>query len=179
MNASRLAVWIVGAAVSGAWLASAAGITRQARTVRSIPAPPEVVQFDALATEVQAQAGRLRERLATAPAPRAAERNPFSFSSRQAPKRRAAVDLNESSLRAPVESAPMPAEPRLELIGIALSEKPEGAVRTAMITGDSGELIMVVAGQTIVGRYDVVQVAEDSVELKDIETGVVRRLVLR
>ena len=57
MNASRLAVWIVGAAVSGAWLASAAGVTRQARNVRVPPPAPETVQLDALAAEVQTQAG--------------------------------------------------------------------------------------------------------------------------
>ena len=177
MNASRLAVWIIGAAVSGAWLASAAGITRYARQVRSIPAPPEVIQFDALADEVQAQAGRLHDRLATAPAPRLAQRNPFSFAPRPVERRRA-VDLEASTLRAPVHE-PLRTEPVLELIGIAASEKPEGLVRTAMITGEHGELIMVTAGQRILSRYDVTAVAEDAVELKDVETGATRRLILR
>jgi hypothetical protein len=177
MSASRVAAWIIGAAVCGAWLASAAGVTRQARTVRTAPPAAEVVQLDALATDVQAQAGRLRERLANAPAPRLAERNPFRFSPR--PERRpagAAADL-------PLPPAPLPVpeirEPVLELVGVAESKKEEEVVRTAMITGGYGELMMVTAGQRILGRYDVVAVSDDAVDLKNLETGAIRRLILR
>src|SRR5690606_30091509 len=42
MSAPRAAAWIIGAAMCGAWLASAAGITRQARTARPAPRPAEV-----------------------------------------------------------------------------------------------------------------------------------------
>jgi hypothetical protein len=185
MSASRVAAWIIGAAVCGAWLASAAGVTRQARTLRTAPPAAEVVQLDALATDVQAQAGRLRERLANAPAPRLAERNPFRFSAR--PERRpagAAADL-------PLPPAPLPVpeirEPVLELVGVAESKlvgvaeskKEEEVVRTAMITGGFGELMMVTAGQRILGRYDVVAVSDDAVDLKNLETGAIRRLILR
>lgn len=179
MNASRLAVWIVGAAVSGAWLASAAGITRQARNVRSIPTPPDVVQFDALAAEVQTQAGRLRERLANAPAPGVANRNPFAFSQSSARRRSVPIEIGEPALPAPTAGSIEPSEPVLELIGIAVSEKPEGPVRTAMITGNYDELIMVTVGQRILGRYDVMSIGEDLVELKDVTSGETRRLVLR
>lgn len=179
MNPSRLALLIVGAAVFGAWLASAAGLTRQARNVRAAPPPADVVRFDALAAEVQAQAARLRERLANAPAPRAAERNPFSFSKVPVPRREASVDLDESSLREPLPPPSVPSEPVLELIGIAASKTDGGLVRTAMITGPYDELIMVTAGQQILSRYDVVTVTEDAVELKDVATGTTRRLILR
>jgi hypothetical protein len=177
MNASRLAVWIVGAAVSGAWLASAAGVTRQARNVRVPPAAPETIQLDALAAEIQAQTGRLRERLANAPAPRLAERNPFSFHS--APSRRTdtPVEPNVAIVPAPVASE-MP-EPVIELIGIAESKTTTGSVRTAMITNEQHDLIMVIVGQQILGRYDVAAVTEDAVDLKDVRTGATRRLILR
>ena len=177
MNASRLAVWIVGAAVSGAWLASAAGVTRQARNVRVPPPAPETIQLDALAAEVQAQTGRLRERLANAPAPRAAERNPFSFDS--APIRRRAVPAEPNLAIAPAPVASEAAEPMIELIGIAESKTPTGTVRTAMITNEQNDLIMVIVGQRILGRYDVAAVTEDAVDLKDIRTGATRRLILR
>lgn len=180
MDASRLAVWIVGAAVSGAWLASAAGVTRQARVARAASRPPEAVQFDALAAEVQAQTVRLRERLAQAPAPSATDRNPFTFYTEPARRRVAA----STQTRSPIEheaslSAPEAREPVLELVGIAETTKPEGIVRTAMITGGYDDLIMVTAGQRILGRYDVISIQVDAVELKDVETGGTRRLVLR
>src|SRR5688500_12828823 len=118
MSASRAAAWIIGAAVCGAWLASAAGVTRQARLMRVSPKPADVVQFEALAADVQAQAGRLRERLANAPAPRAAERNPFSFSASPVPRRAAAAARPAPVVLEP--AAPVDVrEPALELIGVA------------------------------------------------------------
>jgi hypothetical protein len=178
MSASRAAAWIIFAAVCGAWLASAAGVTRQARAVRVAPKPADVVQFEALAADVQAQAGRLRDRLANAPAPRAAERNPFRFSA--SPDRaRTAVAVRPAPV-APEPAAPVDVrEPMLELIGVAETSRPEGVIRTAMITGGYNELMMVTAGQRILGRYDVVAVGVDAVELKDVQTGGTRRLMLR
>ncbi|MBA2304439.1 MAG: hypothetical protein H0W08_17655 [Acidobacteria bacterium] len=176
MSASRVAAWVIGVAMCGAWLASAAGVTRQARAPRLASRGADVVQFDALAADVQAQAGRLRARLAAAPAPRPVERNPFSFSARPVPPRLA--DKRHPSpvaLTPPVETR----EPVLELIGIAENTRPEGLVRTAMITGGHDELMMVTAGQRILGRYDVVLVGADAVELKDVQTGGKRRLILR
>jgi len=38
---------------------------------------------------------------------------------------------------------------------------------------------MVTPGQRILGRYDVISVGEDAVELKDVQTGATRRLILR
>ena len=66
-----------------------------------------------------------------------------------------------------------------ELIGIAESPGSSGLVRTAMITDAQQDLIMVVAGLRILGRYDVVSVGEEGVDLKDIDTGRTRRLILR
>ena len=77
---------------------------------------------------------------------------------------------------APVASE-MP-EPMIELIGIAESKTPTGTVRTAMITNEQNDLIMVIVGQRILGRYDVAAVTEDAVDLKDVRTGATRRLIL-
>ena len=176
MNASRLAVWIVGAAVSGAWLASAAGVTRQARTVRVPPPAAETIQLDALAAEVQAQAGRLRERLANAPAPRT-QRNPFSFGSAPTKHRVPSAEIRHT-ITPPPNAAELPA-PVIELIGIAENQGSTGVVRTAMMTNEQNDLIMVTAGQRILGRYDVLAVTEEAVDLKDVQTGATRRLILR
>lgn len=179
MNASRVAAWIIGAAVCTAWLASAAGVARQGRPARHGGRPSDVIQqFDALAADVQAQAGRLRDRLASAPAPRSTERNPFRFSERAV--RRRAPGAAAASRAATVTEVAEVREPALELVGIAETKTADGLIRTAMITGGyGGELMMVRTGQQILGRYDVAAVGADAVELKDLQTGKGRRLMLR
>jgi hypothetical protein len=130
---------------------------------------PEAVQLDALASDVQSQALRLRQRLSSAPAPRATIRNPFEFVAVQPPP--------AASIRTPAPSAPpvlAPPEPNLVLIGVA----EDGTTRTAMIeSGD--ELVMAIEGQTIVSRYRVVQIGADAIELIDLVTGTTRRLFLK
>jgi hypothetical protein len=176
MKASRLAAWMVCAAVGGAWLASAAGVTRSPRISPERPRSGEDIRLDALAADVQAQAGRLRERLSNAPSPSAAQRNPFSFGMRPRPKAREAL-----ATAAPPVPPPPPEilEPSLTLIGIAETRTPDGVVRSAMITGGREDLMMVTAGQRLLSRYDVIAVGADAVELKDLETGLTRRLVLQ
>ena len=180
MSAPRLAAWIIGAAVCGAWLASAAGVTRQARVTPTAPPATDVVQLDALAADVQAQATRLRERLAQAPAPNSAPRHPFRFA--PAPSQRPSRGVTTRTAApeaAATESVMPPAEAALDLVGVAETSTAEGLVRTAMMTGDTGDLIMAIAGQRILGRYEVVAIDAEAVELKDVQTGAVRRLVLR
>lgn len=180
MSAPRLAAWIIGAAVCGAWLASAAGVTRQARIAPSAPPATDAVQLDALAADVQAQASRLRARLAQAPAPNSTPRNPFRFApALSQPQVRTATTRTGAPEAAAIEIAMPAAEPALDLVGIAETSTAEGLLRTAMMTGEAGDLIMAIAGQRILGRYDVVAIDAAAVELKDVQTGAVRRLVLR
>lgn len=137
------------------------------------------MKLDALAADVQAQAGRLRQRLSAAPAPQGQERNPFTFSSSQAATVARAPVVRAA---APPSIAPAPVEipePVLQLIGVAEDTKAGTLVRTAMITGGYDELMMVVPGQRVLNRYEVMAVGADAVELKDLETGATRRLVLR
>lgn len=175
MNASRAAVWVFCAAVLGAWLAAAAG--RPARTVYAPPRPTAPSPVDHLAADVQAQAGRLQQRLDAAPAPQTPLRNPFVFAARSAAPARPV-----RGAPAPVFLPPAPiepAEPSLMLVGIAEKKAGDGVVRTAMIAGDVEDLIMVTAGQRILGIYDVVAIGLDAVELKHVATGATRRLALR
>ncbi len=168
---------LLGTAACSVWLASAAGVTRQAGQARTTPRQIEAAQFDALAADMQTQAGRLRERLAQAPAPTEAIRNPFRFADRRPPAVRAGRAVLPVAEAAP--ALPEIREPVLQLIGVAETNTKDGRVRTAMITGGHSELMMVTAGQRILGRYDVVAVGADAVELKDLETKAVRRLILQ
>ena len=168
---------LLGTAACSVWLASAAGVARQAQQARTMPRDIEAAQFDALAADMQMQAGRLRERLAQAPAPREAMRNPFRFAERRptaARSQRTVLPLSEAP-----PAAPEVREPALQLIGVAETNTKDGPVRTALISGGQSDLIMVTVGQRILGRYDVVAVAADAVELKDVDTGAIRRLILQ
>ena len=177
MNASRLAAWIFGLGVCTAWLSSAAGVGRSRPAPRTIPASPINAELSTLAADVQTQASRLRDRLAQAPAPSSQERNPFSFVVRAASAPRVAVrPVNPAPAIVP---EPQVSEPLLTLIGVAEMAGPSGPVRTAMITGPGGDLLMVQAGQILLGRYEVAAIGADAVQLKDTGSGAVRTLVLR
>src|SRR5215212_7523538 len=170
MTPLRAATYLVGAVLLAAWFASAAGVVRS-----QIPpvyrASADSTQLDAVVLDVQSQASRLRQRLARAPSPRAALRNPFSFNTRASAP--AAKQARPTLIIAPVDNSPAP-EPVLTLIGVA----EEGAVRTAMV--ESGEeLLMATEGQVLAGHYRVGKVGSDAVELVDIVSGATRRLVLR
>jgi hypothetical protein len=70
-------------------------------------------------------------------------------------------------------------EPVIELIGIAENPGANGPVRTALITNEQEDLMMVTSGQRILSRYDVLVITAEAVDLKDIQTGATRRLILR
>lgn len=169
MKPGRAAIYLGGGMLLAAWLASAAGVGRP-----SIPPPPRLssddARLDSIAADVQSQAVRLRNRLASAPAPGAAIRNPFAFAAREV------TDLPVAR-RMPVATPPVveePPEPDLVLVGFA----EEGSTRTAML-GSGDDLLMATEGQTIVGRYRVSKVGPDAVELVDLTTGATRRLFLK
>jgi hypothetical protein len=171
MSRSRAAAYLVGGILLAAWLASAAGVTMRPRAIPLPRQSPEALELDSVAADVQSQALRLRERLASAPTVRASVRNPFRFVEPEPVPQRVAPK--------PVAAPPpfiqqLIAEPNLVLLGVA----EDGSVRTAMI-GLGDELLMAVEGQTVVGRYRVAKVASDSVELTDLGTGATRRLFLR
>jgi hypothetical protein len=166
--------------VAAAWLASAAGVSRNPRQPPRIPSPsPESVALDGLVADVQTQAIRLRKRLESAPSPQAPLRNPFSFAQRPAAPIRTARPAPEP-LPAFVPAPAVAPEPALQLIGIAEKRVGDALVRTAMLSpGDADALIMATAGQQILGAYEVVAISVDAVQLKDLATGVTRTLLLK
>ncbi len=171
MAPTRAAAYLGGAVLLAGWLASAAGVTRQPRAVRAPQRSQEFAQLDAVASNVQSQASRLRHRMAAAPAPQAPLRNPFVFLERDARP----VGARREPLQAVAALAPIvPVELELDLLGVA----EEGTTRTAMIAlGD--ELLMVTVGNDVAGRYRVAAVGPDAVELTDLATGATRRLALK
>jgi hypothetical protein len=176
MTPTRATAYVGLASVLVAWLAGAAVLS----VTTSWPEPQaprvETSPTQAIADEVQAQASRLRGRLAVAPVPREPLRNPFAFAPRTVRAEHASAAAAPKPLK-PVSE--LPAEPPLQLVGVAERETPTGVVRTAMITADSDELFMLVEGDTLGARYRVKTVGADVVELADLVTGTTRRLALR
>jgi hypothetical protein len=98
MSRTRAAAYLVGGILLAAWLASAAGVTIRPRAVPLPQRSQQAIQLDAVASDVQAQASRLRHRLAAAPTLQGPTRNPFAFEVREIPP--------------PPAPKPQPARPR-------------------------------------------------------------------
>ena len=178
MTAMRAAAYVGGGALLVAWFAAAASSPVQDFAPARDPAAGSAATSgsESIAAEVQAQATRLRARLAQAPAPEIHSRNPFTFAP-AAVVRMPAPSVTAQAL-APVQPA-TPAAPALSLMGIAEEMSPEGMHRTAVIGGAEDALYMVVEGQMFADRYRVTTISQDAVELKDLVTGAYRRLALR
>lgn len=178
MTPGRAAAYIGGLVLLAAWLSSAAPSPQD---VQAPPAPrPEATAgTDSIANDVQAQAARLRARLAEAPAPQLPLRNPFAFAVREVPRLRAAGPDGAAPEPLISPESPVVDELELRLVGVAEQQSPGGVVRTAMIVGAADDLFLVTEGQDVAGRYRVTAVAADAVELRDVSTGAVRRLGLR
>lgn len=175
MTMRRTAVYVGGGALLIAWFAAAGAPMREPMPPRD--APREVAATsgaESLATEIQSQAARLRERLAEAPAPDPHQRNPFRF---------APVAAAEHPSHAPVRDVaaalPVDAPPALTLMGIAEDQTSIGLHRTAVIGGPGDAVYLVIEGQPVADRYRVTTIGQDAVELKDVTTGGYRRLALR
>ena len=178
MTLRRATLYVAGGTLLVAWFSSAASVSlgRYPRRV------PQVVDDGApaqsLALSVQAQARRLKTRLAAAPLPQEPVRNPFAFrpapEMRVAPPSRAPVPVPTT---APVEMI-APDVPLL-LVGLAEHRNGEVLVQSAVITSNGDDLIMAEVGTVVVGRYTVTSIGSDAVEMKDASTGRVRRLVLQ
>jgi hypothetical protein len=178
MTSMRAAAYVGGGALLVAWFAAAAGSpTQDLAPARESSAGSAATSGSAsIATEVQAQAARLRERLSQAPTPALHPRNPFSFAA--AP---VAHPTARSIAAAPIEPPPpvVAPTPVLSLMGIAEEASPEGTHRTAVIGGANDALYFVMEGQALADRYRVTTIGHDAVELKDLVTGGYRRLALQ
>jgi hypothetical protein len=173
MTAKRAAAYSGGGLLLVAWFAYA-GVEGQPPVVQESSKPVETSGTESLASDVQAQAERLRTRLAAAPVLQSPSRNPFAFTPRETPKPRE-PRVVEAAAPEPLP----PVEPAIELIGMTTRQTAEGPIRTAVISALSGELFLVKEGEMIATRYKVATVAADTVELADLITGATRQLTLK
>ena len=60
----------------------------------------------------------------------------------------------------------------------AEDESADGPERIAFISGE-GQLFMVKQGDAVTGRYRVIRISSDAVELSDVSAGIVRRLIFK
>lgn len=177
MTPARAAAYIGGGVLLAAWLSSAA--TEQDPQPDPATTPPATSGSDPVAFDVQAQAARLRARLASAPVPQQPARNPFAFAVPDVPRLREPSDGRLVQAAAAPTVAALEPEPQLTLVGMAENQTPTGSVRTAVIVDGADEVLLVTEGQEVAGRYRVTVIAADVVELQELSTGAVRRLVLR
>jgi hypothetical protein len=114
---------------------------------------------------------------AGAPKPAGPDRNPFTFGDRGARSARSApLPPGVSAESLPELPLPVPGSD-LRLIGIAGGEGPD-AQPTAIVTVGN-DLVFAKAGDTIAGRYRVVRVSEDSLDVIDTAGNQPRHLSLR
>jgi len=136
-------------------------ITLLARASTSVVAPPTTAapaQTTNATPAVMPEVDRLHERLSAPITPAAPSRNLFTFRE-TAPVPRAPIARVETPMR---PAAPMP--PALTLIGFADEAGPDGAIRTAIISG-SGGLHFVRVGDAISAGYRVAAIGDDFVEV--------------
>jgi hypothetical protein len=165
-------------AVLVACLAAANMPSQDPDPVPARPARPARVAPDALAAEIQSEAARLHARIAEAPAPARALRNPFAFGGARTSREAAAASTAQATVAANALPA-APPMPELLLMGIAEETSPSGPHRTAIIGGAGDALYMVVEGDAVANRYRVTKIGADAVELEDQVTKAYRRIALR
>ena len=168
------ALWLGGGGVLAAWLAVTPnqGVPTSATT-----AVRPAVTREPTAEDLNVQADRLRSRT-NAVVLRPSTRNPFRFN---APRSAAPAGNRFDSSPVPAAVAPsgsaVALPPPLTLSGVTEEKTPEGARRTAVISGD-GQLYLSGVGDTVAGRYTVVLIDPEAVVLRDA-SGAETRLLLR
>jgi hypothetical protein len=173
MNLRRTTTIVLGGAALGAWLAGAA------TSNHTIPTTPieRPAAIEMRGAELAKEIARLQERLRPTSSPRQPARNLFAFraGAPRAPQPAFASAPQPALLEAPPVT---PALPSLKLAGIAEDTESDGAIRTAIISGE-GQLYMVKEGEGVTPRYRVTKITADVVELVDLIDNSVRRLALR
>ena len=161
-----------GATVLAGWLASWSAAPQQA-TVSSPAARPTAARAAAL--DISKEADRLQTRVAREREYLRPERDPFRFTPRGS-----VAALPPATVELPA-SEPPPAivtPPPASLSGIAEDETNGRIERTAVLSLPS-DVLLVREGDEIPGRYRVIRIESDAVELQSLDTGQTVRLSLR
>jgi hypothetical protein len=168
MNASRAAVMVVGINLVAVWAAAAAGGRAAAP---SGPPDPQAGQDHAV---VRAQSAlveatdRLRRHTGPSMDDAVVRRDPFRFGG--APSRPASTPAGGLHVPEAPPPAAEPAAPEVVLIGMAQSGDGDVTVRTAIISVN-GEMGFANVGATVAGRFTVVGITAESIELETVGGG--------
>jgi hypothetical protein len=173
MNLKRTAtIGAVGGALA-AWLAAAA--TSGSRDV-AVPREVKVAPIETRGAELASEIARLHDRLRPSSSPRQPARNLFQFTSQKPRPPAPVVTALPALTEAAITSAPL--LPPFKLSGIAEDPGPDGEIRTAIISGQ-GQLFLVKEGEMVTSRFRVARISADGVELVDVSTNAVLRLVMK
>jgi len=168
---------VLAVAAVATWFAIMAG--RGVGPAEPPTARPLVVEspLDPAIRSIQGQAGRLRAYLTGAPPLALATRNPFRFRGR--PEAQPEIRGARAALTAARSGVPGSiARPELALAGLAEDPSPSGPIRTAIISG-MGQLFLVKEGEGFGGRFQVVRIGTNAVEVLDQREGSTFSLVLK
>lgn len=176
MNVRRIVWFGVSTLAIASWLASAATSGVRPAVVPLPPIRPSVL--DLSMTSLQAEVGRLHERLGPTATP-TRSRDLFKFQARPSKRRSPLGQGTPAPQAAPAADVVVaPPRPPLTLIGVAEDLTPDGVVRTAIVSG-FGDVFLVKMGESISGRYQVGQVSGEAVVLTDTTTDTSTTLALR
>jgi hypothetical protein len=165
------ALWFGGGGILATWIAVSPAQDVPVTTPTTAVRRP-AVGIEPTAEQLNEQATRLRDRT-RAVTLRPSTRNPFRYAS---PKSSAASRAARAPGEQPMVIEPTiptaPPPPALKLSGVAQ----KAGKRTAIIYGD-GQIYLVGEGESVAGRYTVINVDPEAVLLRDA-SGAEQRLVL-
>lgn len=162
---------ISGAGLLATWFFSMPQLQPATAVAPSSAVP--VTQVPAAAIDIQREAARLQVRLHPESGAVTTSRNPFRFGA--APR---VTSTPVEVTAAPIVALPIVQAPQFSLDGIATDTVDGQEQRTAILHTDAG-VVMVHAGDVLVGQYKVVSIAQDSIELVKTSDGSTTRLGLR
>lgn len=184
MNASRAALIVVGVNLVAVWAAAAAGgRVETPGPVASPQAAAEEAVVEARASLLEASV-RLEAHARRADVQPALIRDPFHFGAgaRSAARNALAAAIVDPAPQGDVEPANgAPAaepEPDITLQGMAESGEGDAVVRTAILRA-GGELVLASIGTRVGGRFEVVALTSESVEMEDLVARVRRTWSLK
>lgn len=175
MTRDRLALLVTSSALLVSWLSTPATPTPAPAAAQPAPSParPPADPASALALDVARETDRLGQRLPDMPGPARRARDPFAFgaSPRPSPSRPPArpAALPGPAPAAPAFEAPAATRPLLKLIGIAERRAGDAVERSAILSGTS-DVYIVAGGDSVLGRFTVVAIGADAIDLIDTVT---------
>ena len=167
MSRAQAFLVVVACLLAAAWAAR-----RVSPALSADPRPARAVATDIVplpAHGILAQADRLRAHLASPGPFRPPSRNPFRFYEPPLPPAPAPRKNGPALTTAVAERAERAERPEMKLEGIAEDRAVDGVVRRTAIISAMTQLFFVTEGERVAGRYEVVHITPDAVQLKDAD----------